>query len=652
MNKLWKALIISSLLGLAACSNPPTADNNTPTHRHFVKLEDGSLVALNTLEEVREAKSWFEKRLEDGNEAILDEDDRLPQGQSVRPLALPPSADLRTNQTPIRNQGGRGTCTSFAVAALLEAAYKRLHRLELDLSEEWINGAQKMGVLLSTGVPGAPIALPLRETGLYIYSGGGVTWGLDHLLRYGAPTEDRWPYNNAPFIDKPDDPEDTPRVPWYGPITERQDYLDTYNLTRQTWTVQTLDGDRELARRYSVDIEPFPNNARQRAIYGPSHVVYAPRDQLTNLDWYKTQLSEGREIAFGALLKGQRIGDRIVERIVDGVWLPGTDDWGGHAMLMVGYNDARRSFLVKNSWGRNTRRQGEPAGADPDADGFIEMSYDWVTGGLVYEAAVVRSVRPPDGPSPAFPIGKWSLNLDGLLNRELSIYHLPKTVPSAVLRERFTDAPTGAVDRRLGTLHVPGAPGFRVNGETVPALRFARFWLLPSSASEPWRNLAERVAGTAEFRAFFFRNGRLATGSSEEKGLLLYQGSTRPSGSGVGGAPRPEAFAGRWRVYDDHTSVPVGGEPLQGELQISNNQGALSGVYIHNGQQFTLKISYSLNNPKRIQFEVNGLYGGSLSKTFVGYMLEGDTGVIVGQSGYVIGLIPIVNGFYATRIGN
>lgn len=35
-------------------------------------------------------------------------------------------------------------------------------------------------------------------------------------------------------------------------------------------------------------------------------------------------------------------------------WMPGTSDAapaGGHAMLFVGYDDARRAFLVRNSWG-------------------------------------------------------------------------------------------------------------------------------------------------------------------------------------------------------------------------------------------------------------------------------------------------------------
>lgn len=45
--------------------------------------------------------------------------------------------DLRPNQTPVRNQGGRGTCTYFGTLAALEAAYKKAGCGDLDLSEEF-----------------------------------------------------------------------------------------------------------------------------------------------------------------------------------------------------------------------------------------------------------------------------------------------------------------------------------------------------------------------------------------------------------------------------------------------------------------------------------------------------------------------------------
>ncbi|MGC5172482.1 C1 family peptidase [Microbacterium sp. DT81.1] len=56
------------------------------------------------------------------------------------PLAvlLGEEVSLASDQTPIRSQQDRGSCWAFAGIAALEAAYKRLHGLTLDLSEQYL----------------------------------------------------------------------------------------------------------------------------------------------------------------------------------------------------------------------------------------------------------------------------------------------------------------------------------------------------------------------------------------------------------------------------------------------------------------------------------------------------------------------------------
>lgn len=52
-------------------------------------------------------------------------------------IVCPGLVDLRPNQTPMKHQGGRGSCTYFGATAALEAAYKKAGYGNVDLSEEF-----------------------------------------------------------------------------------------------------------------------------------------------------------------------------------------------------------------------------------------------------------------------------------------------------------------------------------------------------------------------------------------------------------------------------------------------------------------------------------------------------------------------------------
>src|SRR5262245_42158491 len=59
-------------------------------------------------------------------------------------VTRPAYVDLSANQTPIKNQGHRPTCITFAALAALEAAYNRAGYGNLDFSEEFLNHFGKM----------------------------------------------------------------------------------------------------------------------------------------------------------------------------------------------------------------------------------------------------------------------------------------------------------------------------------------------------------------------------------------------------------------------------------------------------------------------------------------------------------------------------
>lgn len=68
-----------------------------------------------------------------------------PKKNRIRPLdreqAKSNTEETIRFQTPVRSQGGRGTCSIFSATALLEGALVRLNKMnpsEVDLSEEWL----------------------------------------------------------------------------------------------------------------------------------------------------------------------------------------------------------------------------------------------------------------------------------------------------------------------------------------------------------------------------------------------------------------------------------------------------------------------------------------------------------------------------------
>jgi len=68
----------------------------------------------------------------------------------------------------------------------------------------------------------------------------------------------------------------------------------------------------------------------------------------TNLEAVKAQLARGVPVIFN-----MRVGTKMRGHRGDGVFSSDFGDLGGHAMIAVGYDDAKQAFRIQNSWGRN-----------------------------------------------------------------------------------------------------------------------------------------------------------------------------------------------------------------------------------------------------------------------------------------------------------
>ncbi len=100
-----------------------------------------------------------------------------PFETSVDPSSLPSTVNYISLMNPIRNQGPRGTCVSFACTALGEYYQRKYHNTVLDLSEQCLYKRCKEN-------DGAPSA-----------EGTWVNVGISCLVKFGEALESCEPYN-------------------------------------------------------------------------------------------------------------------------------------------------------------------------------------------------------------------------------------------------------------------------------------------------------------------------------------------------------------------------------------------------------------------------------------------------------------------------
>lgn len=499
-------------------------------------------------------------------------------------IIMPPPAtvDHRQHQTNIRDQSGRNTCVAHAVLAGMEARYKRLDPLRygnLDLSEQYANYLQKMVHLTDT-----PTSNPtLRENQLGRWGGGSVKYSLALFSRlYGVPGEALLPYEASKDYQDTNQPGDNPRINWQDTtVTQRQ--IDNLNLEAPDYSRAAVKEARYAIKSYSL----------------------VPSSKLNDPKYYEAILAAGFDVVISMRIMSP---DPTPD---NAVWDPGDKLAGDHAMLMVGYDDQRRVFIVKNSWDFDNRSEA----------GFTLVSYDYITGGYVtvagYITEVISDITGGYRAEQLF-LGRWKLDHDGWKGI-LDIYRLPGFYQHDFMR----NTSFGSNDYRIGTYYHQDGTAHRVNG-TINGNRI-EFHIDFSSPNLNYDELrGKKFTGYLFTREPDYIAGTL-NDSSEEYGFYATMLDYREGvPSSQGGEYRYLDYIGVWNMSHD-------GWP--GTLTITAvNQitGAITATYKNKaGQTFNVTGTVS-SNKRKVTFSVP--FEPGAPQVFVGHIFSWERGMMSGTT--------------------
>lgn len=192
------------------------------------------------------------------------------------PARLPRKVDLRTQCSPVEDQGELGSCTGNALAGAVEFLEKKDKVLFIDVSRLFIYYNERA------------IEGTIRSD-----SGAMIRDGIKTLAKQGVCSEEKWPYVISKFSVKP-----------------------------------TAACYKEAAKRQITSYE-----------------------RILTVDEMRTCLADGYPFVFGFTVYESFESQQVANSGVVPMPKPKERVLGGHAVLAVGYDDRKKRFVVRNSWG-------------------------------------------------------------------------------------------------------------------------------------------------------------------------------------------------------------------------------------------------------------------------------------------------------------
>jgi len=254
------------------------------------------------------------------------------------------SWDNRPICSPIEDQGNLGSCTAQTVAALIEA--NEIKRLKPQL------------------FAAAAAVAQVTTSGVTVQTDGSIVFTAKVVPPVVAPA-----------------PAPTP-APVQAKLIHVSRLFQYYATRKLEGTVAedagaTIRGSIKTSAKYGVvderlwayDVSKFTVDP-PAAVWtnAAAHVVTSYHSIADgDIATMKSTLSMGYLVAFGFQVYDYFMSSAMAKKAVLPLPSAGEQLQGGHAVALVGYDDAKNAFLVRNSWGTSW-----------GLGGYFWMSYDYV----------------------------------------------------------------------------------------------------------------------------------------------------------------------------------------------------------------------------------------------------------------------------------
>jgi hypothetical protein len=218
-----------------------------------------------------------------------------------------------------------------------------------------------------------------------------------------------------------------------------------------------------LLNRWNLDPRQYPAPARLHAQYGIDRYVMLPSQDLHNVQKFEQVLASGHELVWSV---GYYDDIHHVDP-AQPVWRhqAGSKSMSeNHVTMIVGYDHARKFFIVKNQWGPTNYSAGKDrlAAGWKDIvkyDGYTLVDYNYIA--ECSEAGYITAAAPINSPrfTSQRAMGQWQVTFTDQANN--------KQLMSGVLswRRLPNTAGLGKADLRVGDLVTRDGRQYRVNAK-------------------------------------------------------------------------------------------------------------------------------------------------------------------------------------------